>query len=237
MMDLEKFEARTFRGENGDVLPYRLLTPENLVADKRFPLVVFLHGAGERGDDNRRQLCNGVQEFLRPELRNAYPCFVLAPQCPADTRWVECDWSDPEPHKQPEQPSCAMRLLQELIPQFIKNNPVNVSRIYAAGISMGAFGTWDLLARQPELFAAAVPVCGGADVSTAAKIAHVPVWVWHGACDTVVPAVRSRRMVTALQEAGAQPKYTELPEVQHNSWIQAFGSPELYPWLFSQQKK
>lgn len=237
------YQPFVFTGANGDKLPYRLLTPEGFdpkAADagaKKYPLVVFLHGAGERGEDNIRQLHHVAKEFLKPELRKKYPCFVLAPQCPQGKRWVEVNWGDPKPHTMPESPSYGMTLVLELIPQILKEYPIDQTRVYAAGISMGGYGTWDLLARRPEWFAAGIPVCGGADLATAPKIAQIPLWVWHGDQDKTVPTVRSQLMVEALKKAGGNPKYTELPGIQHNSWSPAFKTPELYDWLFQQQKK
>lgn len=228
------YEAAVFTGITGDQLPYRFLKPEGPAgADIKYPLVVFLHGAGERGADNKRQICNGAEQFLTPELRNQHPCFVIAPQCPENSLWVDVDGYSPVPHTMPAQPSRNMALLLELIPQIIKNNPIDTSRVYAVGLSMGGYGAWDLLARRPEWFAAAVAVCGGADLATASRIATIPLWVWHGEADPLVPVVRSRLMVEALKKAGSQPKYTELPGVGHNAWEHAFYTPELYRWLFS----
>lgn len=231
------FQKLEFTGENGEKLLYNLLAPQSIEEGKLYPLVLFLHGAGERGDDNAAQLRHGAKDFAKPEMRAAYPCFVLAPQCPKEKKWAEVNWGAAESHDLPAEPSEPMALLLELLPQVMAEHPVDPARVYVIGLSMGGFGTWDILARRPELFAAAVPICGGADVKTAPAIAHIPVWVWHGAEDNTVKTVRSRIMVEALRAAGGEPKYDELPGVAHNSWAPAFANPELYKWLFAQTKK
>ncbi len=227
------FEAKTYE-KGGHVLPYGWLTPENMDASKRYPLVIFLHGAGERGNDNKAQLRDAMK-FLHSQRE--FPCYVVAPQCSKGTRWVEVHWGEKEPHTTPKTPSRCMGLLLDLLPELIANNKVDTSRIYVVGLSMGGFGTWDLMVRRPDLIAAAVPICGGADNSKAKSIAHIPVWVWHGDKDTAVHTVRSRSMVAALKQVGAEPIYTELPGVGHFSWRPAFQSVELLPWIFQQKKK
>lgn len=230
------FEKLEFTGENGEKLLYNLLAPQSIEEGKRYPLVLFLHGAGERGDDNAAQLRNGAKEFAI-KLNAESPCFFLAPQCPKEKKWAEVEWGSPESHDLPAEPSKPMALLLELLPKVMAEQPVDPARVYVIGLSMGGFGTWDILARRPELFAAAVPICGGADVKTAPAIVHIPVWVWHGADDNAVKTVRSRMMVEALRAAGGEPKYDELAGVGHASWAKAFASPELSKWLFAQTKK
>lgn len=238
--EVAEFRANVYTGKSGDALPYRFLSPAGIEAAKpsqKYPLVVFLHGAGECGTDNQRQITNGVQRFAEADFRAEYPCFVLVPQCPNGKRWVETDWDSPVSHQQPQTPSYAMGLLLELLPGIIKENAIDTTRIYVIGLSMGGYGTWDLLARRPELFAAGIPICGGADSATAPKIVHIPLWVWHGSKDFIVPTVRSQLIVDALKKAGGQPKYSELPEAWHDIWVQAFKDPDMLKWLFSQQKK
>ena len=117
-----------------------------------------------------------------------------------------------------------------------KEYSIDPQRIYLTGLSMGGYGTWDLLARKPDLFAAGVPVCGGGDESTAEQIANIPIWVFHGDLDSAVPVSRSRTMVEALKKAGGHPKYSEYPGVEHNSWDKAYADPELMKWLFAQKR-
>lgn len=233
----DEFEPRTFRDPGGGTLPYRLFKPRGFDprAEVKYPLVLSLHGAGERGTDNTKQV-NHARVWAAPRLQAEHPCFVVAPQCPEDRRWVEVDWGA-KSHDQPEEPSIPMGLVLDLIPALRREFPIDASRIYVTGLSMGGYGTWDLLARRPDWFAAAVPICGGADTETARKIAGVPTWVFHGDADNVVPVSRSRRMVAALKAAGGAPKYTEFAGVGHNSWDAAYGDPALAPWLFSQRRR
>lgn len=231
----EDFVAKTFEGSKG-MLPYRILAPEKIEPGKKYPLVLFLHGAGERGDSNTNQLHHGGPLFRKEENRRDYPAFVVFPQCPNGKRWVEVNWGELKPHAQPEQPSEPMSLVIELIPALTRSLAVDNSRIYLMGISMGGFGVWDLAARHPDWFAAAIPICGGADNTTATRLAKLPIWTFHGDQDNVITPDRTRSMVAALRLAGGSPKFTEYPGVAHNSWSMAFAEPELLPWLFSQRR-
>ncbi|MCP5546859.1 MAG: dienelactone hydrolase family protein [Akkermansiaceae bacterium] len=231
----EGYLEKTFAGTTG-TLPYRILAPSEIQPGTRYPLILFLHGAGERGDDNKRQSYHGGKLFLEKKNREEYPAFVVFPQCPNGKRWVEVNWSAPEPHDQPEKPSEPMSLVMELVPELEKTLPIDTTRVYLMGLSMGGFGSWDLAARHPEWFAAVVPICGGADNSTAPSLAKLPIWTFHGDADNVIPVARTRSMVAALKAAGGSPKYTEYPGVAHNSWFKAFAEPDLLPWLFAQKR-
>jgi len=230
--DPPMLEKHVFEDADGK-LPYRLLKPPKVGEGKKYPLVVFLHGAGERGTDNEKQLIHGVPQFVANI--DKYPCFLIAPQCPEGKRWVEVDWSA-DSHTQPKEPGEVGRLTLALIEKSIRELPVDPKRVYLTGLSMGGFGTWDLVARRPELFAAAVPVCGGADEATAPTIKTIPIWAFHGAKDTVVKPARSRNMIAALKKAGGKPKYTVYPDVGHDSWNNAYRDPELFKWLFARKK-
>lgn len=233
---LDLLEKKTFTDADGKKLPYRLLAPMNYNPKEKYPLVVFLHGAGERGDDNEKQLVHGVPEFLKPEDRKDCPCFLIAPQCPEGKKWVEVDWSA-DTHMQPKEPSEPMGMTLGLIDQMQKDYSIDPKRIYVTGLSMGGYGTWDIIARKPGLFAAAVPICGGADETTAPKIAKVPIWAFHGAKDQAVKVSRTRNMIAALKKAGGDPKYTEYPEEGHASWVPAYKDAEMMKWLFTQKKE
>lgn len=233
----DAYAAHTHTGKDGAVLPYRLLSPEKPEAGKRYPLVIFLHGAGERGNDNQKQLKHGAGLFARPEVRAKYPCYVIAPQCPDGKRWCEVDWGDPKPHQTPAQPSVPLGLLLEVIDEFRQRPSVDQARLYVTGLSMGGFGTWDLVTRRPGQFAAAIPICGGGDVGAAQILAKLPIWIFHGGNDTVVKTVRSRLMNEAIKAAGGTlVKYTEYPDVGHDAWTAAYNEPELLPWLFGQRR-
>lgn len=229
------FEPREFVDPKVGTLKYRLLKPIRNEPRQKVPLVIFLHGAGERGDDNTAQLVHGMQEFIAPQRREKYPCYVLAPQCPSDKKWVEVDWSA-ESHKLPEIPSVPLQLVRGLVQEMIETENVDKNRIYITGLSMGGYGTWDAIARYPELFAAAVPICGGGDPATVDRFSQLPIWCFHGDQDQAVSVERSRQMVQALKAAGGDPKYTGYAGVGHDSWTATYANPELYEWLFAKKK-
>lgn len=185
---------------------------------KPVPLVVFLHGAGQRGYDNIQQLQTLPQQLL---LSREFPCAVLAPQCPPGTSWG--NWSEE---------------LEDLIEQTIQKNRIDPNRVYLTGLSMGGFGTWELAAHRPDLFAAVVPVCGGGNTQRAEQFKSLPLWAVHGSNDTVVLPERSREMITAIQAIGGTPRYSELAGVGHDSWKQAY-DPEsgILNWMFQQRRQ
>lgn len=226
------FSYEQYINADGDTLRYRQLMSD-YDPDSKYPLVIFLHGSGERGNDNNAQLKWGVQGFASDEVMKMHPSIVIAPQCPEGLQWGNFNRKDMTLQKDPSKP---MKLLIELIRQTIKNMPVDTSRIYITGLSMGGFGTFDAISRYPDLFAAAVPVCGGGDIAKAESIAHIPIWIFHGALDQTVPPVLSQKMVEALTEAGANPGYTQYPEAGHFSWIAAYSDPMMIAWLYSQRK-
>jgi len=215
-----------------DTLNYRMLFPD---ADtfRKYPLVIFLHGAGERGSDNEAQLKWGVMNFATDENMMRHPALVIAPQCPLKTGWSNFLRKDMKLDPTPSKP---MELVIKLIHQLIKTMPVDTNRIYITGLSMGGYGTYDAIERYPNLFAAAVPVCGGGDISRAASIAHIPIWIFHGAEDPVVNPVYDQQMLQALTNAGAHPGFTQYPEVGHFSWLGAYSDPHMMEWLFRQHK-
>lgn len=216
---------------------YRLMSPDAAVGDAKFPLVVFLHGAGERGDDNVKQLLYLPDVLARDENRKRYPCYALAPQCPNDMKWVDVDWGERESRPQRE-PNAAMKSVLAMIDEVLHTWPIDASRIYLTGLSMGGYGAWDLAIRRPTQFAALAPLCGGGDESKAAAIKTLPIWAVHGEKDAAVPVERSRRMIAALQAAGGEPKYSELADVGHNCWTTAY-DPKfgLLDWMFEQRRK
>lgn len=215
-------------------LNYRLLRPAKIEDGAKYPLVLFLHGAGERGDNNSSQLVHGSSLFVKN--REKFPAFVIFPQVPNNKKWVEVDWSGKKPHESPKEPSDTTRLTKKMLDEFIKKNPVDPDRIYVMGLSMGGFGAWDFAQRYPDFVAAAAPICGGADDSTAAKIKHIPIWAFHGAKDTAVWPERSRSMVDAVKKAGGNIRYSEYEKVGHDSWNNAFAEPEILTWMFAQKR-
>jgi predicted peptidase len=222
------FSYEKYVNSSGDSLLYRKLSPDYDTM-RKFPLVIFLHGAGERGNDNQAQLKWGVMNFATDQNMKLHPCFVIAPQCPVGMSWAGFSGKGGSPNK-------TMELLIALVQDLLKKLPVETNRVYITGLSMGGFGTFELLTRQPELFAAAVPVCGGGDISKANLIKHIPIWIFHGAEDPAVNPALSFTMVEALTKAGAHPGYTQYPEVGHFSWIAAYSDPLMMEWLFRQHK-
>lgn len=224
---------------DGSTLPYRVLKPEGTEAGKKYPLVVILHGAGERGTDNTKQLVwfwndKKPSVMTRPEVAKE-KAFVIVPQCPDGKQFVEVPWGKGS-YKSPEV-SAPLKLTLALVDSFVKEQPIDADRVYVVGMSMGGYGAIDAVQRRPDLFAACVSICGAGDVSKAKDIAHVPLWAFHGADDTVVPASGSREIVDALKKAGANPKYTEYPKVGHNSWSPAFEDKEFWNWIFAQKRQ
>lgn len=226
---------------NGNTLQYQVLFPENYDRAKEYPLVVFLHGAGERGNDNEKQLIHG-KDFLIENFYSANPAIVIAPQCPADSYW-----SNVQSHTLAgertfkygltEQPTSAMESLVFLINDWLLSGRVNPEQIYIGGLSMGGMGTYELLWRMPNTFAAAFPICGGGDISKVTNYTTTtPLWIFHGADDSVVPVKFSQDMAKSLTEAGSEVKYTEYPGVNHNSWDNVFKEKDLAPWLLSHKK-
>jgi predicted peptidase len=240
--DQPLFEKKAFTSLKGTSLPYRILLPENYDKGKKYPLVLFLHGAGERGSDNERQLVHGSKLFLADSNRKNFPAIVVFPQCSTEGWWssVQVD-RNKEPleftfdYSKPVTASLESAI--ELTKQLTKDLKVDKNRIYITGMSMGGMGTFEAVAREPKLFAAAAPICGGGDTkSYNASIAKVPFWVFHGADDPVVNVKLSRDMVEKLKSLSATVKYTEYPGVGHDSWNNAFAEPDFLKWLFSNKK-
>lgn len=235
-----EYEKKVYVSSQGDSLKYRLLRPEAEKAGKKYPLVLFLHGAGERGDDNQKQLVHGGQMWLNPVNREEYPAFVLAPQCPKEDYWAYV--GRPKsfvPGEMPEvqEPTRIFRTLKELLDTYLVMPQVDKDRIYVMGLSMGGMGTFDLAIRYPEVFAAAVPICGIVNPARLSAAKDVKFRIYHGDADNIVPVEGSRQAYKALKAAGADVEYIEFPGVNHGSWTPAFNDSEFMGWLFNQKKK
>lgn len=218
----------------GKVFRYRWHEPTNVVAGAKCPLVVFFHGAGERGTDNFSQMRHCIADILlRSEKKE--PCFILAGQVPNGQLWVDTPWGNLE-HRMPKEPTSAMALALDKIDALRMDPRIDPDRIYACGISMGGYGTWDAIMRHPDWFAAAMPVCGGADITKAYLVRDLPIWVFHGGADTIVPTWRSRSMVSALWVVNGKVRYREYPGVGHNSWSATFNDPVTLDWMFAQRR-
>ncbi|MEK6236498.1 MAG: dienelactone hydrolase family protein [Planctomycetales bacterium] len=234
-----EFEERAFVYSGGpyqnEEFKYRLLKPKTIEDGKTYPVVLFLHGAGERGTDNKRQLKYFPDQMSKTPWREKYPCFLVAPQCRPGKQWVDVPWGDKKSTPLRDHPTHQMKVAIGILEEVIQKNPADSTRVYLTGLSMGGYGSWDLAARRPDWFAAVAPICGGGDERQAAKLKDVPLWAFHGGADRVVPTVRSRQMIEALRAAGGKPKYDEFPGVGHNSWSRAYQNPEgCVPWMFQQ---
>jgi predicted peptidase len=229
------FNDRVFHDENGRILRYRMLEPLGNDTRCKYPLVIFLGGSRERGANNISQLKFAGPFFNNWENRQKCPCFVAIPQCPAGQNWV---FKESYCGTVPLAPEATgpTQLTVELILSLERHLNVDSKRIYLMGISSGASGVWDLAARYPEMFAAAVPFAGCGDVNQASRLTRTSFWIFHGGLDLAVNPKCSRLMYQALLKAGGRPRYTEYPMTGHTCWIKAFRDPELLGWLFAQQR-
>lgn len=217
---------------------FKLMEPENVAADRKFPLVVFLHGAGERGADNSIHLKFFPLDLATPEMRTKYPCYVLAPQCEANKQWVDAPWADKVAKPMAPEPSEMMKCAIAAIVQTMKLPNVDLKRVYLTGISMGGYGSWELAMRHPEWFAAVAPICGGGDESKVAVLKPVPIWTFHGTADQAIPIERTQRLVDALTSAGGNVKFTKLEGVGHNVWDHAYDPKAgMLDWMFAQKNR
>jgi predicted peptidase len=237
------FEKRVYSNK-GDTLLYRMLYPDNYDPSGNYPLVLFMHGAGERGSDNEKQLTDGSALFTNPENRQKHPAIVVFPQCPENKYWVDIsirkqlrEGLNQTFENMGEAAVTEQQMAIKLVHHLITSEAIDTNRLYIMGLSMGAIGTFDILARHPQLFAAAIPICGGGNVNAAANYApYTSLWITHGTLDDVVTVTFSQQMYSALKTAGADVKYTEFPDANHNAWAPTFELPGLLDWLFSKSQ-
>jgi predicted peptidase len=235
------FLKKEFTSSKGDKLPYRILYPKDYDKTKAYPLVLVLHGAGERGNDNEKQLTHGSKLFLDSALRVRFPAIVVFPQCAEDNYWASVkidrkktpmtlDFDYTRPMTNP------LSAAIELVGQLKADEAVDERRIYITGLSMGGMGTFEAVHHYPETFAAAMPICGGGDAKRFQK-SRTPFWLFHGSIDAVVDVNLSHAMVSKLKAEKMKVKYSEYPGVNHNSWDNAFAEPDFLPWMFSNRLK
>lgn len=229
--------AKEYTASDGSMFLYRWHEPSVKVSGKKYPLVVLLHGAGERGSDNVNQLAWGAIPVFDYMKKRGQEFFFVAGQVPRGKQWVDVPWSASD-HRLPEKPSATMAQLIELLAHLRKTeSAIDLDRIYATGVSMGGYGTWDLISRKPGWFAAAMPVCGGGDIRQAVRLRELPIFIHHGDKDTAVPVWRARSMIAALRNAGSLvARYTEYPGGGHGSWWPAYGNVKNFDWLFSKKR-
>ncbi len=203
-------------------LPYRYLLPPGYDPfHQRYPVILFLHGSGERGDDTQAHLKNGVESLV------GQPAIIVAPQCPADDTWGG-SWYGGDSRTQ--------RTVVSLVRELGRRRSVDAGRISLIGYSMGAIGSWAIIARYPELFCAAVPIAGDLEPESARGLAQFPLWAFNGADDRLVLPEHTRQVASMMKQLGGVFRYTEFPGVGHDAWKPAFATPELMPWLLSQRR-
>lgn len=238
--DLSLYEKKSFQSSDGFDLPYRILYPENYQEEKAYPLILVLHGAGERGADNEKQLVHGSKLFLDPVVRRKYEAIVVFPQCPEDSYWssvtidrnkaplaLKFDYTKPITRP--------LETAMELVQDIVGKGKAVVGQVYITGLSMGGMGTFEAVHRYPDVFAAALPICGGGDTAHYQKV-KTPFWVFHGSVDGVVDVAYSKAMVGKLKDLGVKVRYTEYPGVNHNSWDSAFAEPDFLKWMFKKKR-
>jgi len=232
--DQDLFALREHKSKKGELLVYRLFTPKGYDKKRRYPLTLWLHGSG--GDKKIYDLHSprapvesrtGLWRLLAlPENQAKHEAFALVPRCSPGERWDAL---------KSEQPSITMQLVLEVLNALQDEFSIDSKRLSVIGASLGGFGAWDIIAKRPGMFAAAIPICGGGDPSKGRLIAKTPVWAFHGDQDKAVNVEKSREMIAAIRKAGGNPKYTEYKGVGHNSWERAYAEPDLLPWI-SRQK-
>jgi predicted peptidase len=205
---------------NGASVKYVVYVPKGYNPEKAHPAILFLHGSGEQGDDGKKQAEVGLGSAIRL-AEDKWNYIVMFPQKPKGKGW----FMDHE------------KLILDIIEKTKKEYKVDEKRLYITGLSMGGFGTWSLIAKYPDMFAAAAPVCGGGNAADAPKIKDLPIWNFHGDKDNAVPIKRSQEMIDAIKAAGGNPKFTIYPGVGHNSWDKAYRDENLNEWFLQHSKK
>ena len=237
----EEFKREQYISE-GDTLNYRILFPKEFSEEKEYPLILVLHGAGERGDNNESQLVHGGDLFLKDENREKYPAVVIFPQAPKEDYWAKVEVKrDTMPFqfdfKNEEAPTKSLKLVMKLMDSVVEQSFVNSDRVYVGGLSMGGMGTYELLYKKPEMFAAAFAICGGANPEIAkAYPKGFNIWIFHGEKDDIVPPRFSKRMAREINHNGGNAKLSLYPDDNHNSWDSAFSEPYLLEWLLSHER-
>jgi poly(3-hydroxybutyrate) depolymerase len=219
-------------------LPYRLFIPDNYDVNKKYPLILFLHGAGERGDDNDIHInsSSGALLWARDSIQLNHPGFVLAPQCPISDQWVNTNWLYGSYSTTKIPITKTLRMVVDIIDSLKENYSLDTTSFFVTGFSMGGYGTWDIIIRYPEMFRAAIPICGAGDPTKAKLLVRTPIWCFHSADDPIVPVKGTREMVAAINGQGTNNRdhfYTEYTNYGHFAWGPAYDEPELVSWLFN----
>ncbi|TWU20822.1 carboxylesterase family protein [Bythopirellula polymerisocia] len=209
--------AETFSkgGDKQNSIPYLVTKPDDFEAQQEYPLIIFLHGRGESGDDLKLVKVHGPFKKAK-ELQ--LPVLIVAPQTPIGKNWD-------------------IDMLSALVDHLLEELPVDRKRVYLTGLSLGGYGTWNLAAQRPELFAAIAPICGGGDPLQADNLKELPIWAFHGAKDSVVPLKNTADMINALYNLGSDARFTVYSDANHDSWTETYNNPAFYEWLLSQKKE
>jgi predicted peptidase len=239
-------------------MTFSLYLPSQDEPGRRYPLVLLLHGGGERYDPSRGPQANreallgdpyaavwgpGFDAPYSPAVQQTWPSFVVVPQVPVGQSFVSVS-SSTGSYSLPAQPTDALRMAKEIVDTLRQDiAQIDAKRLYVTGLSMGGYGTWELIERYPGYFAAAAPICGGGDPALASRLVGLPLWAFHSADDPIVPVAASRAMIAAIRAAGGQPRYTEFTDQGHGAWLAPYGIlgrpspvPDFYAWLFAQHK-
>ena len=234
----EAYDVNEFaycESENG--MPYRLYYPEDYSEEYAYPVVLFLHGAGERGTDNEAPLIHVLQDWFNDLESPIYQSIIIVPQCPEEEQWVNTPWENGSYDSDAVGESDAIKEALSILNDICNEDSVNMNRIYVAGLSMGGYGTWNLLMNRSDLFAAGMPICGAADPSKAEVLKDMPIFAFHGDKDSVVPVSGTREMVNAIiAEGGTNAIFHEVLNTDHNSWSYAASRGDVLRWIFSQRR-
>lgn len=239
---MEEYKYEKFV-QNEDTLIYRILYPKDFSESEEYPVVLFLHGAGERGNNNESQLVHGGDLFLKDENREKFPAVVIFPQAPKEDYWAKVEVKrDTMPFqfdfKNTEAPTRSLDLVMKLMDSIVDKEYIIKDRVYVGGLSMGGMGTYEIIYKKPEMFAGAFAICGGANPEIAKDYPKgFPIWIFHGEKDDIVPPRMSKTMAREINHHGGNAKLSLYPEDNHNSWDSALSEPYLLKWLFAQQKQ
>ncbi len=231
------FDFDTVTGEDGTTLPYRLYLPSNYDAEKEYPLLVVLHGAGERGNDNDKHMVYMFRSMFNHDNSPVTNAIILAPQCPENEQWVDTPWGSGNYSIKRVPESNELALVVTLVNRLKTDYSVDPDRVYAMGMSMGGYGTWDLLMRHGDMFAAGIPICGAGDMSMASALAKIPIYTFHGSADGVVPPTGTRAMANMINRKDPVDfHYEEFEGMDHGIWETVAARKDVIEWLFSQSK-
>lgn len=231
------FSAETFTSTTGQQVPYRILLPENYDPKKSYPMMVWLHGRGESGNNNTSQINNGIEKFLEPEVHQKFPGIIVAPQCPANDEWTTMGskYRTGEQHMT-QQPTAIAKASFQLIEHLQKKYKVRTQSTSLVGLSMGGFAVTDWMARRPDLFKKGIAMSGGGDQSKAKILAQSQLWFFHGDKDPVIELSQSQEMVNVIRKNGGQPRLTVLSGRGHGPWKDLVIKPEVLSWLLNSNK-